>query len=234
MPVLPVLSFGMRLALSRTSTSSGISDGNCAFLTSARMAIALALKNEDIGLGDSILVPSFHCASLVAPIRHTGAKPVCALEIQNRDPVDWPETVREPWKDVLTDPVAWAKKCVEEHRAQLLCVKLAGCDPDNEDIGPDEAANEDPRLEAGQVPNLFIVTRGRGRAFLADEEVEIEPGMSIFVPAYVKHVFRNPYDEPLEGILVLFGDNSDFAFGTSYPEYLEDLNEFHSTYSFRR
>jgi len=101
-------------------------------------------------------------------------------------------------------------------------------------IGPEEAANEDPRLEEGQVPNLFIVTSGRGQALLADREVEIEPGMSVFVPPYTRHVIRNPYEEPLEGILVLFGDNSDFAFGTSYPDYLEDLNAFHSSYPFRR
>ncbi|MHC4663159.1 MAG: acetyl-CoA decarbonylase/synthase complex subunit delta [Planctomycetota bacterium] len=87
----------------------------------------------------------------------TGAKPVCALEIQNRDPVDWPEKVREPWKDVLNDPVAWAKKCVEEHGAGLLCVKLAGCDPDNENIGPDEAATTVKSiLDAVKVPLIVL------------------------------------------------------------------------------
>ncbi len=101
-------------------------------------------------------------------------------------------------------------------------------------IGPEETANDDPLLEEGQVPNLFIVTSGRGRALLADEEVEIGPGMSVFIPQYTKHVISNPYDEPLEGILVLYGDNSDFAFGASYPDYLEDLNEFHGNYPFRR
>lgn len=101
-------------------------------------------------------------------------------------------------------------------------------------IGPEETVNEDPRLEEGQVPNLFIVTSGRGRALLADREVEIEPGMSVFIPPYTRHVIRNPYDKPLEGILVLYGDNSDFAFGTSYPDYLEDLNEFHGNYPFKR
>ena len=75
---------------------------------------------------------------------------------------------------------------------------------------------------------------GAARPFWLTKEVEIEPGMSIFVPPYTKHVIRNPYDEPLEGILVLFGDNSDFAFGASYVDYLEDLNEFHGGYSFKR
>ena len=101
-------------------------------------------------------------------------------------------------------------------------------------IGPEETANDDPRLEFSQVPNLFIITSGRGQALLGDEEIELEAGMSVFVPQYVRHVFRNPYDEPLEGVMVLYGDNSDFAFGTSYPEYLETRNAFHAEYPFRR
>lgn len=101
-------------------------------------------------------------------------------------------------------------------------------------IGPEEVVNEDPRLEFGQVPNLFIVTSGRGQALLGDNEVELEAGMSIFVPQYARHVFRNPYDEPMEGVLILYGDNSDFAFGTSYTEYLEAQNAFNAEYPFRR
>jgi acetyl-CoA decarbonylase/synthase complex subunit delta len=97
----------------------------------------------------------------VTPFAHfdgdAGAKPVCALEVQNRDPVDWPEAVREPWKDVLTDPAAWAKKCVDEHGAELLCLKLAGCDPDNEDHGPDDAAaTVKSILEAVKVPLIVL------------------------------------------------------------------------------
>ena len=86
---------------------------------------------------------------------------------------------------------------------------------------------EDPRLEAGQVPNLFIFTRGRGRARFGDREMEVHEGMSVFVGPYVKHVISNPYDEPLEGILVLFGDNGDFVGGTSYLDLSEDLYEFY-------
>lgn len=101
-------------------------------------------------------------------------------------------------------------------------------------IAPEEAANEDPRLEFGQMPNLFIVTSGRGQALLGDQEIELEAGMSVFVAPYVRHVIRNPYDEPMEGVLILYGDNSDFAFGTSYPEYLEAQNAFHAEYPFRK
>lgn len=101
-------------------------------------------------------------------------------------------------------------------------------------IGPEEAANDDPRLESGQVPNLFIVTKGRGRAIIGERELELREGMSVFIPPYTRHVLKNPYEVPMEGILVLFGDNADFVRGTSYPEFLEDLNDFYRTYPFER
>ena len=97
-------------------------------------------------------------------------------------------------------------------------------------IGPDEAANDDPGLDKGQVPNLFIITKGRGTAILGDDRVDLEPGMSVFVGPYLKHVIFNPYDEPMEGIIILFGDNIDFARGLSYGDFLEQQLEFYERY----
>lgn len=93
-------------------------------------------------------------------------------------------------------------------------------------LGADEAANADRNLDKGQVPNLMIFTKGRGKGQFGEEEFDIEPGMSVFIGPYVKHIIYNPYDEPLEGILVLFGDNIDFARGQSYLEFLEKEYEF--------
>lgn len=101
-------------------------------------------------------------------------------------------------------------------------------------IGPQETANEDPRLEAGQVPNLMIFTKGRGRARFADKVMDVHEGMSVFIGPYVKHVISNPYDEPLEGILVLYGDNGDFVRGVSYLDFTEDIYDFYSGYPFER
>lgn len=94
-------------------------------------------------------------------------------------------------------------------------------------LGQDEGANTDERLEKSQVPNLFIITRGKGRAEIADKEIDLEPGMSVFVPPYVKHVIYNPNEEPLEGILVLYGDNIDYALGQSYMGFLEAEYNFY-------
>lgn len=97
-------------------------------------------------------------------------------------------------------------------------------------IGPEQAANAERGLDKGQVPNLFIITKGKGRAELGDGIVELRPGMSIFIAPYVKHIIYNPYDEPLEGIVVLFGDNIDYARGKSYLDFLEDQHEFYNDY----
>lgn len=88
-------------------------------------------------------------------------------------------------------------------------------------IGTQEAANAEQGMDKGQVPNLMIFTKGRGKALIGDEAIDVEPGMSIFVAPYVKHVIHNPYDAPLEGIIVLFGDNIDYARGQSYLDFLE-------------
>ena len=56
--------------------------------------------------------------------------PVIAMEVLDAGPTDWPAALKEPFKDVLNDPVKWAKKCVDEHKAQLLCLKLQGIHPD--------------------------------------------------------------------------------------------------------
>lgn len=101
-------------------------------------------------------------------------------------------------------------------------------------IGPQQAANADPQLSSGQMPNLFIVTSGKGTLLTDGGPMVLEKGMSVFVPQFVKHEMVNSGDEPLEGVLVLYGDNSDFAFGTSYPAFMQDLNQFYREYPFRK
>lgn len=88
-------------------------------------------------------------------------------------------------------------------------------------LGQDEVANEEKGLDRSQIPNLFIITGGRGVAQIGEQEIELKAGMSVFVGPYVRHVFRNPNPQPLEGILVLFGDNADYVSGQSYLDFLD-------------
>ena len=45
-------------------------------VTSGRMGIALALKHMGVGRGDKVLVPAYHCSSMVEPVLSLGATPV--------------------------------------------------------------------------------------------------------------------------------------------------------------
>jgi len=128
-----------------------------------------------------------------------------------------------------------AANSLETHGAQMTALHfMKGFRIGYFTMQPQQTVNADIRLQKGQMPNLFIITKGRGIGYLGDQEIELEPGMSVHVAPFVRHEFTAVGDEPMEGIVVLYGDNSDFAFGTSYPAYLEDLYEFHGDYPFRR
>jgi dTDP-4-amino-4,6-dideoxygalactose transaminase len=45
-------------------------------VTSGRVAIALALRQMKVGPGDTVLVPSYHCASMIEPVVWAGARPL--------------------------------------------------------------------------------------------------------------------------------------------------------------
>jgi acetyl-CoA decarbonylase/synthase complex subunit delta len=62
-----------------------------------------------------------------------GEKPVIAMDVVDSKPDDWPDVLVEPYKDVMDSPGEWAKKCVEEFGAELVCVKFDGIHPDKED-----------------------------------------------------------------------------------------------------
>jgi acetyl-CoA decarbonylase/synthase complex subunit delta len=66
-------------------------------------------------------------------IEEAGEKPVIAMDVLDTKPEDWPELLTEPYKDVLDSPGDWAKKCIEQFGADLICVKFEGIHPDKAD-----------------------------------------------------------------------------------------------------
>lgn len=63
-------------------------------------------------------------------------KPRIAFEVWDFAPEDWPEWAVEPYKDVIADPVAWAKKSVETYGAEMIALLLKSADPNgmNRDV----------------------------------------------------------------------------------------------------
>lgn len=62
-----------------------------------------------------------------------GERPVIAMDVLDSAPSDWPDPLAEPYKQVLDNPTDWAKKCVEEFGAGLICLKFEGIHPDKGD-----------------------------------------------------------------------------------------------------
>ena len=91
-------------------------------------------RTSTVTVGGETTLPFYHFEGAMPH------PPVVAMEVWDVPAEDWPDPVREPFADVFSDPGVWAKRCVEEHGAEMICLRLKGCDPNGVDRSPDEAA----------------------------------------------------------------------------------------------
>ncbi len=75
-PRLPVFGWPAYRGGQRSDTPCLLDSPRLVFTTSGRAAIALSLRALGIGSGDRVLVPSYHCPTMVGPAVHVGARPV--------------------------------------------------------------------------------------------------------------------------------------------------------------
>ena len=66
--------------------------------------------------------------------------PIIAMEVWDMQPDGWPEAALEPFAGVTDDPVAWAKKCIDDYGAEMIALQLISTDPNGLDRPADEAA----------------------------------------------------------------------------------------------
>lgn len=79
--------------------------------------------------------------------------PKLALQVMDVEPEEWPPGPLEAYKDVIADPVMWARKCVDEYGADLVCLWLAGTDPNGANLPAAYAAEVSRKIaEAISVP----------------------------------------------------------------------------------
>ena len=95
--------------------------------------------------------------------------PKIAMEIWDYDPSEeWPAAALEPFKDVASDPAAWAKKCVDDYGADIIVLQLKSTDPNGMDRSADEAAEVAKKVvDAVDVPVVMWGTANNQK----DEEV---------------------------------------------------------------
>ena len=128
-----------------------------------------AIKEITLGKGDkAVTLGGESCYPFYTFEGNMPHKPVVAMEVWDMEPEEWPEAALSHFKDVLSDPAAWAKKCVDEFGADMIVLQLKSTDPNTKDASADEAvATVKKVLEAIDVPLVIWGTANIEK----DEEV---------------------------------------------------------------
>jgi len=127
------------------------------------------IKEITLGQGDkAVTVGGESCYPFYNFEGEMPHKPRVAMEIWDIEPEEWPEAALSPFKDVISDPAAWAKKCVDEYGADMIVVQLKSTDPNGNDASAaDAAATVKKVLAAVDVPLIIWGTASVEK----DEEV---------------------------------------------------------------
>jgi len=121
-------------------------------------------------------------------------RPLVAMEVYDKAEVTetWAEAVKAPFADVLHDPVAWAKKCLDEYGADLICLQLASTDPNGLNTSVDEAAALAKKV-AEAIPVPLIVwgcENGEKDAETLAKVAEVCEGMSLVLGPAVEENYK--------------------------------------------
>jgi acetyl-CoA decarbonylase/synthase complex subunit delta len=114
-----------------------------------------------------------------------------ALEILDMKPEDWPEHAIEPYRDVISDPVSWAKKC-QGFGVDAVSLFFVSTDPAVKDSPADRAAALAKDVAAGI--DLPLIVYGSGDE-VKDVEVlskvaEVCDGMNLLIGPVLKENYE--------------------------------------------
>jgi acetyl-CoA decarbonylase/synthase complex subunit delta len=112
-----------------------------------------ATKEQGGTRGSTVTVGGARNVVYGGSVSDAAEKPVVAMDVIDTRPEDWPDVLSEPYKDVMDSPAEWAKKCIEEFGADLICVKFDGIHPDKTDKDASHAVKvAEEVLKAVSVP----------------------------------------------------------------------------------
>lgn len=96
--------------------------------------VVLGRGNKALKIGGENILPLHFFDGPVAN------PPRFALEVYDVEPADWPDWLLEPFGEVVSDPVNWARKCVNDFGAEAICLQLESTDPAGEAVSAEQAA----------------------------------------------------------------------------------------------
>jgi acetyl-CoA decarbonylase/synthase complex subunit delta len=99
------------------------------------------ISSFDFGKDDkAVAIGGENCLPFLSFEGELPNRPVIACEIQDCPPDDWPDTVKNVYKDVSGDPVTWAKYSQDELKAKAIALRLVSTHPDRSDRSAEDAA----------------------------------------------------------------------------------------------
>ena len=118
--------------------------------------------------------------------------PRIAIEIYDMPPDDWAEAALAPYKDVVADPVAWAKKAVDSYGADIIALQLVSTDPNGCNRSSKEATETAKKVATSvDVP---VIVYGSGDqekdAELFSQLAEACEGMNLAIGPVVEDNYR--------------------------------------------
>ncbi|MFO7964382.1 MAG: acetyl-CoA decarbonylase/synthase complex subunit delta [Desulfobacterales bacterium] len=119
------------------------------------------IKEISLGKGDSaVVVGGESCYPFYQFEGEMPNKPKIAMEVWDMEPEEWPESARINFEDVISDPAAWAKKCVEQFGADMIALQLKSTDPNGKNTSPEDAAAVVKKVAAAV--NVPLIVWGTG------------------------------------------------------------------------
>jgi len=123
--------------------------------------VTIGKGNKSLKIGGENILPLhfFDQGSNPNPVKF-------ALEVIDMKPEDWPEHAVEPFKDVIGDPVGWAKKC-QGFGVDAVSLFLMSTDPAVKNAPADRAAELAKKV--AEAINVPLIVYGSG-----DEKKDVE------------------------------------------------------------
>jgi len=117
--------------------------------------------------------------------------PKIALEVWDTEPQGWAPWVLEPYKDVVGDPAAWAKRC-EEAGADFIYLYLLSTDPNEKDTSPEQAAEVVKKVyDAVKLPLIIYGTGNEQKdPAVLSKVAEVMSGENLLMGPAIKENFE--------------------------------------------
>jgi acetyl-CoA decarbonylase/synthase complex subunit delta len=114
-----------------------------------------------------------------------------ALEVLDMKPEDWPKHAVEPFQDVISDPVKWAKKC-QDFGVDAVSLFLVSTDPAVKDAPADKAAALAKEVaEAIDVPLIIYGSGDENKdAEVLPKVAEVCEGMNLLIGPALKENYE--------------------------------------------